>query len=458
MVKPSNGNGYVFRQAMENFTVSFHETSSAHLKATISFQTRSQESGWIDFELIQQLDDEINYWWNVLKRVASVILFVSERGLPFRGDNEIIGYAHNGNYLGLLELLAEYDDFLKGHIGNHANRGRGRVNYLSSTICNEFRQLIVRRVFDEIIRRIKHSQYYSFTLDSTKDEGYIDQLVLIFRYIEENGDQVERFLPSMPNQGHKAKDMFDGLMNFLNKKHLNIKNCRGQSYDNSSAVSEKFAGLQALVREANDLACWVPCFGHSLNLVGTDTMNSCPKAKFFFSFLEQIYVFFTSSTERYSALVSCLRSACTPENPVHVPKRVSTTRWSSRADATKFLVRGYAQIKSTLLEMVGENSKARGLYDQMSKLDIGIFAVFWNEILFRVNHTSKCLQSPEIVLNTSIEMLKSLKSFIEIKRDSLSGYERRGAELCGNKQYVMENKRKCTEFPHTQKYIPDSVF
>ncbi|XP_046750285.1 uncharacterized protein LOC124413609 [Diprion similis] len=190
---PSNGKLYCFFCKLLN-TV---ETQFSH------------ESGRIDFELIQQLDDEINYWRNVLKRVASVILFVSERGLPFRGDNEIIGSAHNGNYLGLLELLAEYDDFLEGHIGNHANPGRGHVNYLSSTICNEFRQLIARRVFDEIIRRIKHSQYYSFTLDSTKDEGHIDQLVLIFRYIEENGGPVERFLTFMPNQGHKAKIFID---------------------------------------------------------------------------------------------------------------------------------------------------------------------------------------------------------------------------------------------------------
>lgn len=30
------------------------------------------------------------------------------------GENETLGSATNGNYLDILELLAEYDDFLKG--------------------------------------------------------------------------------------------------------------------------------------------------------------------------------------------------------------------------------------------------------------------------------------------------------------------------------------------------------
>ena len=54
------------------------------------------------------------------------------------------------------------------------------------------------------------------SLDSTPDEGHVDQLTLIFRYIE-NDSPVERFLKLLPNQGHKAEDMFQGLKNFLRR-------------------------------------------------------------------------------------------------------------------------------------------------------------------------------------------------------------------------------------------------
>jgi len=79
-------------------------------------------------------------------------------------------------------------------------------------------------VLNEIISRIKLSKYFSISLDSTPDEGHIDQLTLVFRYNEKD-TPVERFLVFMPNQGHKSQDMYNGLINFLNKYDLNIKNC-----------------------------------------------------------------------------------------------------------------------------------------------------------------------------------------------------------------------------------------
>lgn len=226
-------------------------------------------------------------------RLVSILKFICERG-----DNEIFGSPKNGNYIGVLELLAEYDSFLKQHIENHANRGSGHTNYLSSTICDELIQIMRNSVLNEIIIRIKRSKYFSISLDSTFDEGHIDQLALVFRYIEGDGP-VERCLVFIPNQGHKPQDMYDGLIIILNKNYINIKYCRGQSYDNAFAMSEKYNGLQSKVLESNKLASWIPCATHSLNLVGQLAADCCTAAVAFFDFLEQLYVFFTSSSHRY---------------------------------------------------------------------------------------------------------------------------------------------------------------
>ena len=40
------------------------------------------------------------YWRDVLKRIVVVIKYLGERGLPFRGDDETFGSAHNGNHIG----------------------------------------------------------------------------------------------------------------------------------------------------------------------------------------------------------------------------------------------------------------------------------------------------------------------------------------------------------------------
>jgi len=47
--------------------------------------------------------------------------------LSFRGDEEQFGSAKNGNFLRLLELLAQFDPFLKAHIEKNKNKGKGNV-------------------------------------------------------------------------------------------------------------------------------------------------------------------------------------------------------------------------------------------------------------------------------------------------------------------------------------------
>lgn len=238
-----------------------HETSKDHLDAVVAFARQAKELGTIECDMIRQLEVVENYGRKVLQRIVSVITFLCERGLALRGDNAFIGSPNNGNYLGVLELIAEYDDFLKHHIQKNANRGSGHTNYLSSIICAEFVQLMGKRVLSEITSRIKESRYYSISLDSTPGEGHVDQLTLVFRYMEK-ANPVERFVKFMPNQGHKAQDMFDGLVEFLEEHGIPMSNCRGQSYDNAAAMSGRYNGLQAKVSAENNLAAWIPCAGY----------------------------------------------------------------------------------------------------------------------------------------------------------------------------------------------------
>ena len=148
-----------------------HETSATHLRSLINFNNLKNKSGRIDIEIEKQIENSALYWRKVLKRVIDVIIFLSERGLAFRGSNESLGNPNNGNFLGIIELLAKYDPFLKEHIENYGNCGSGRVNYLSSTIYEELIEEIGKAVHQEIIRRLKVAKIYSVSVDGTKDIG-----------------------------------------------------------------------------------------------------------------------------------------------------------------------------------------------------------------------------------------------------------------------------------------------
>ena len=45
-------------------------------------------------------------------------------------------------------LISQFDSFLDEHIIAHGNPGRGRISYLSSTICDEFIDLLAKQVLN----------------------------------------------------------------------------------------------------------------------------------------------------------------------------------------------------------------------------------------------------------------------------------------------------------------------
>ena len=86
--------------------------------------------------------------------------------------------------------------------------------------------------------------------------------------------------------------------------------------------------------------------------------------------------------------------------------------------------------------------KARGLAERMCQLEMGIYTVFWNDILERANATSKIIQDPNLDLNSAVAAVKALKTFIESKRDYFKDYEREGSVKSGSTEYVQRRQRR----------------
>jgi len=246
-------------------------------------------------------------------------------------------------------------------------------------------------------------------------------------------------------EGHTSQQITDSLMEFLSEQEINIEDCRGQSYDNASNMSGQYLGVQARIKELSPYATFVPCFAHSLNLVGNSAANCCGDATKFFLFLESIYAFFAGSTYRWGLLLNGLASVGTP--PLTV-KSLSQTRWSARADATKAMHKGYTAIKN-VLKVISENEnqkaecrqRARGLISNMEKLEIGIMIIFWDKILQRFQATSAALQASNQDLNTACSLYNSLYQFVESLKSTFAETEANAKELTQCDSYRSENQR-----------------
>ena len=188
-------------------------------------------------------------------------------------------------YLTKNSFLAECDPFLSQHIQKNGNQGNGHVSYFSSSICEQFINLMGKEVLPNIVEEVKSLIHYSISVDYTPDITHIDQLAVTIRCVKATGP-VERFLTFVLMYGHTGTQIAELLLKFLSVQGIPIERCRGQSYDNASNMSGKYNGVQSIIRSRCPNADYVPCTAHSLNKSGGQT---CIRGLFSWSCNVQFY-------------------------------------------------------------------------------------------------------------------------------------------------------------------------
>lgn len=88
--------------------------------------------GKIDTQFQTQIEEEVKYQRAVLQRVVNMIKKLASCGLAFRSEEKLFCSTNNGNSMMCVELIAEFDPFLKAHIDEHGDPVQYQSYYLSS--------------------------------------------------------------------------------------------------------------------------------------------------------------------------------------------------------------------------------------------------------------------------------------------------------------------------------------
>ncbi|XP_074314594.1 uncharacterized protein LOC141649817 [Silene latifolia] len=399
-----------------------HENGVEHITnmtAWYDLRERVKKNKTIDKVAKKKMKKEKDHWKNLLQRVIYVVEFLAKHNLPFRGKKQRLYQKNNGNFLGLIEMLAKFDPIIQEHV-LHITNDKIHFHYLGHNIQNELILLIASIIKAEIIKNVKEAKYFSVILDCTPDISHQEQMSLILRYVDVSSNSIcvqESFLGFLNVDDTTGQGLFNVLLNELKSLDLDVDNVRGQSYDNGSNMKGKHQGVQKKLLDINCRAFFTPCGSHSLNLTLCDIANSCGKAKDFFGVIQRIYTIFANSTKRWKILLENV--------PDLTLKPLSSTRWESRVESVKAIRFQIAEIREALLQ-VGEtdnDSKIRSEAKSLAKNELGDFEflvalVIWYEILFRVNYVSKSLQSHNMVLDIAIEDIRKLILFFEEYRES----------------------------------------
>ncbi|KAK4544634.1 hypothetical protein RGQ29_032995 [Quercus rubra] len=377
-----------------------HETSKEHvtnINAWIDLEMRLLKNKTIDKNFQEQVNKEKDHWKKVLLRIIAVVKNLGKNNLAFRGKNEKIYQENNGNFLSLIEMIAEFDPVMQEHV-QRIQHGAIHNHYLGHNIQNELIQLLANEI---------------------KDVSHQEQMTLVLRCVNISTSPIkidEHFVEFLKVDDTSGKGLFNEIISVIKSLELDINDVRGQGYDNGSNMKGKKQGVQKRIIDINPRAFYTPCGCHNLNLVLCDVANSCPKAISFFGVVQRIYTLFSSSTKRWKILQDNVSSLTL--------KPLSQTRWESRIESVKAIKFQALEIRDALLQLAktSEDPKTKSEADCLATYELESFEfllgmTIWYDILFAVNSVSKNLQSKDMHIDIAIDQLKGLISFFKKYRE-----------------------------------------
>ena len=155
------------------------------------------------------------------------IAFLARQGLALRGDGKEV----DSNFRQLLLLQATENKKITEWLSKPIN------TFTSKYIQNEMLKLMAVKLLGDITKRIQKVKFFTLMADETTDAGNKEQLVIVFRWVDENLNVHEYFIGLHEIEVANADFITDVLKNILVVCNLNVHQLRGQCYDGASVMS-----------------------------------------------------------------------------------------------------------------------------------------------------------------------------------------------------------------------------
>ncbi|KAL4091146.1 hypothetical protein QTP88_025883 [Uroleucon formosanum] len=368
--------------------------------------------------LISQKEKQRQNNRSIMRRLIDVTLCLAKSGKPFRGHHENMSSVSKGLFLDFIDVLKKYDNVLE----NHLEKGALNAKYLSNRIQNDLLTCINNVMKRTIQSKIKN-RTVSIMADETSDVGHHEQMSVIIRYFDEEKCQpIEYFIGLQRLLSVTSEAIFNSLSIQISNLNIEWKSVIAVCFDGASAMSGKFNGVQAKVKELNPNISYVHCYGHCLNLVLVDCLGSKNRVIFdFFGCVQLIYSFIEGSPSRHAVLERIVQET---NIKLKTLKSLSTTRWACRSESVSAIENNYNSLLQCLKEISETTTQpdvrvqANGIIYQMKSYNF-IFALYvMKPLLAQIQIVSAKLQTSNLNLLSAVTIVQALKkSLISLRSD-----------------------------------------
>uniref|UniRef100_A0A8C3S7H5 TTF-type domain-containing protein n=1 Tax=Chelydra serpentina TaxID=8475 RepID=A0A8C3S7H5_CHESE len=390
-----------------------HEKAANHQRSFHRWkelEMRLRLKATIDDQHQEKIASESLYWQNVLKRLIVILRMLATQNLALRGTSDQLYVPNNGNFLKIVELMAEFDAVLQEHLRRVTTQEMYTPHYPGKTIQNEIIQLLATKVKQKIVADLNSARYYSVILDYTPDISHNEQITLMVHFVTttEPSENVpamvtvrEHFLEFIDIDDTTGAGMTNVLLKKLEDTGIAVADMRGQGYDNGVNMRRKNREVQIRIRELNPQAFFVPCSSRSLNSVVSNAASASSEAAEFFN---------------------------------HIKHQIGKID-----DAIVAIMEDNAMTGTVHGRTVAEgNGITRNIHN--FKFLCGL--VLWHDILFEINVVSKRLQGVDLDISGAMEQLDKAKSYLQ-SYQSDEGF-----------QNVLKSAQNLAEELHTEALVP----
>lgn len=145
-------------------------------------------------------------------------------------------------------MIAKFDPIMAEHLRKISSNEHD--HYLGPNMQNELISIMAKEIRKKIIIRMKKNKYHNIQLDCTLDKSHKEQLTLILRIVEvldNNKSSIREYIRFIHVTSTTGISLTNELKSQLKELGLDLKDCRGQAYDNGANMIGQYKGVQSRI-------------------------------------------------------------------------------------------------------------------------------------------------------------------------------------------------------------------
>ncbi|XP_050379757.1 uncharacterized protein LOC126797124 [Argentina anserina] len=361
-----------------------------------------------------------------LKAAIEGVRLLANQGAHFRGHDEFESSLNQGYFKEVQKAFRRMSLELDRVVLN----APANAKYTSPKIQKQLLNILGNKVRTKIRVEIGHSPY-CILVDEALDNSGKEQISIILRFVNFQGLIRERFFKILSVSNTTSQTLKNEISKVLTMYNLQVRNMRGQWYDEASNIRGIYNGLHALFLEECPYAYFVHYYAHRLQLTLNATAQGVHEIWQFFQTLSLIVNFVDSSAERHSALRKVRKEEITNLvacgelqtssglNQICTLQRACATRWSSHFRSIKSLVELFSSTKKTLNDMIDQRveGQAEAILKTLRSFEFVFCLLLMNKVMKVTNFLFQTLQRKALDFVQAINFVRLTKTLLQEMRE-----------------------------------------